>query len=85
MTQPPRPFQAEGGNARLRADDCIGHGPKSILLWSQMHGDEPTATPALLDLTDFLARKAATPDVSRILSAFTLRMISKCNRYAAMT
>ena len=65
-----------GRNIRMIS---IGHGPKSILLWSQMHGDEPTATPALLDLTDFLARKAATPDVSRILSAFTLRMIPMLN------
>ena len=57
----------------------IGHGPKSILLWSQMHGDEPTATPALLDLADFLARQAATPDTARILDAFTLRMIPMLN------
>ena len=57
----------------------IGHGPKSILLWSQMHGDEPTATPALLDLADFLARGAATPDGARILNAFTLRMIPMLN------
>jgi len=57
----------------------IGHGPKSILFWSQMHGDEPTATPALLDLADFLARRAATPDVARILDAFTLRLIPMLN------
>ncbi len=57
----------------------IGRGPKSILLWSQMHGDEPTATPALLDLADFLARKATSPDVARILDAFTLRMIPVLN------
>lgn len=57
----------------------IGQGPRSILLWSQMHGDEPTATPALLDLADFLARDTAAPDVARILSAFTLRMIPMLN------
>lgn len=57
----------------------IGRGPKSILLWSQMHGDEPTATPALLDLADFLAREKGTPEVARILSAFTLRMIPMLN------
>ncbi len=27
-----------------------GHGPKRLLLWSQMHGNEPTATHALLEL-----------------------------------
>lgn len=57
----------------------IGRGPDSILLWSQMHGDEPTATPALLDLADFLAREKTNPEVARILSAFTLRMIPMLN------
>lgn len=57
----------------------IGRGATSILLWSQMHGDEPTATPALLDLADFLARHKAQPDVARILDRFTLRMIPMLN------
>lgn len=32
----------------------FGNGPKILLLWSQMHGDEPTATMALLDIFNFL-------------------------------
>ncbi len=31
----------------------IGNGPKKVLLWSQMHGDEPTATMAIMDLFNF--------------------------------
>lgn len=31
----------------------IGHGKTKVLLWSQMHGDEPTATAALFDLIQF--------------------------------
>jgi len=31
-----------------------GHGDKKVMLWSQMHGDEPTATMALFDLFNFL-------------------------------
>ena len=31
----------------------IGNGPTSVLLWSQMHGDEPTATMAIFDLFNF--------------------------------
>lgn len=34
-----------------------GHGPVKVLLWSQMHGDETTATRALLDLFNFLSEK----------------------------
>ncbi len=32
-----------------------GTGPVEVLLWSQMHGDEPTATAALFDLFNFLS------------------------------
>jgi hypothetical protein len=32
-----------------------GGGPRRVLLWSQMHGDEPTATLALCDLFNFLS------------------------------
>lgn len=31
-----------------------GSGPKKVMLWSQMHGNEATATMALLDLFNFL-------------------------------
>lgn len=34
-----------------------GSGEKKILLWSQMHGNEPTATLALLDVFRFLSAK----------------------------
>ena len=32
-----------------------GEGKVNVLLWSQMHGDEPTATMALLDILNFLS------------------------------
>ncbi|MCK7523395.1 MAG: hypothetical protein MZV64_39955 [Ignavibacteriales bacterium] len=32
----------------------IGHGKKKIFMWSQMHGDEPTATAALFDIFNFI-------------------------------
>lgn len=34
-----------------------GSGEKKVMLWSQMHGDEPTATMALFDLFNFLEGK----------------------------
>src|SRR5688500_8799377 len=32
---------------------AIGRGETKILLWSQMHGDEPTSTMALMDILSF--------------------------------
>jgi len=32
----------------------FGDGPRRVMMWSQMHGDEPTATMALMDLFNFL-------------------------------
>lgn len=63
----------------------IGHGAREVLLWSQMHGDEPSATPALLDIADYLARHGDDPDVRRILSQLTLRMVPMLNPDGAET
>jgi hypothetical protein len=57
----------------------LGHGPRTVLLWSQMHGDEPSATPALLDMADFLLSRADQPEVAAILDDITLRMIPMLN------
>lgn len=35
----------------------IGHGPKVILAWSQMHGNESTTTKAIFDFLKFLTQK----------------------------
>ena len=35
----------------------FGNGKTPILLWSQMHGNEPTATMALLDIFHLLEKK----------------------------
>jgi hypothetical protein len=34
----------------------IGNGPIKVLLWSQMHGNEATATMALMDIFNFLEK-----------------------------
>lgn len=33
-----------------------GRGATKVFMWSQMHGDEPTATPALIDMFAFLQK-----------------------------
>jgi murein tripeptide amidase MpaA len=43
----------------------IGNGPVPVLLWSQMHGDEPTATMALLDIFRFFTRSGDGFDALR--------------------
>jgi hypothetical protein len=35
----------------------IGRGLTKVMLWSQMHGDEPTATMALADMASFFAHR----------------------------
>jgi len=57
----------------------VGNGPFGVLLWSQMHGDEPTATSALFDLFDYLHRHRDEPAVERILSALTLHAVPMLN------
>ncbi len=57
----------------------IGTGPETILMWSQMHGDEPTATSAILDILQFLGRHHEQPWVSEILQRHTLLFIPMLN------
>src|SRR5690606_35725573 len=44
-----------------------GSGPKRVMLWSQMHGNEPTATMALMDLFNFLEASGDGTDSIRDL------------------
>jgi hypothetical protein len=57
----------------------LGGGNKKILLWSQMHGDEPSATPALLDIAQFLLARSDQPKARAILENYTLLMIPMLN------
>jgi hypothetical protein len=57
----------------------VGTGPFRVLLWSQMHGDEPTATAALFDVFEYFQRHRTDPAVQRILSALTLYVVPMLN------
>lgn len=57
----------------------LGVGDKNILFWSQMHGDEPSATPALLDIADYLLANTDQPISRSILESYTLLMIPMLN------
>jgi hypothetical protein len=57
----------------------VGRGAVRVMLWSQMHGDEPTATSALFDLFEYLQRHRDEPPVRRILSELTLHVVPMLN------
>ncbi len=56
----------------------LGTGPRRVLLWSQMHGDEPSATPALLDLADTLLSWESA-ETRAILDGLTLLIVPMLN------
>ncbi len=57
----------------------LGNGPKNILAWSQMHGNEPTHTAALLDLLNFLLEAPDHPSAKTILTGCQLHFILMLN------
>ena len=57
----------------------VGRGSKAVLLWSQMHGDEPTATSALFDLCHWLTAHRTDPVVVRLLDSLTLHIVPMLN------
>lgn len=63
----------------------LGRGPTKVMLWSQMHGDEPSATPALLDLAHYLLSRDApgqpnaASEVVALLDRLTLLMVPMLN------
>jgi hypothetical protein len=58
----------------------VGTGTVPVLLWSQMHGDEATATMALLDIFNFLAQdQHLAAQKNEILDKLTLHFIPMLN------
>jgi hypothetical protein len=67
---------SEGRPIRLLS---LGSGPTPVLLWSQMHGDEPTATRALLDIFSIVRRERDHEIIRTILSQCTLYILPMVN------
>jgi hypothetical protein len=57
----------------------FGSGPVRVLLWSQMHGDESTATMALADVIRFFAEGGTDPLRSLIAERLTVTMVPMLN------
>ena len=57
----------------------IGSGKTNVLLWSQMHGDEPTATQAIFDILNFLASDDFQEEKKEILESLTVHFLPMLN------
>ena len=57
----------------------IGNGAINVFLWSQMHGDEPTATQAIFDIFNFLEAEEFLMEKDTILSKLTLHFLPMLN------
>ncbi len=56
----------------------VGSGKTKVLLWSQMHGDEPTATLAILDLFRYFSDQDA-PHRNQLLRELSIYMVPLLN------
>ena len=56
-----------------------GKGPLKIFMWSQMHGDEPTATSALIDMLAYLQKDHKNELVKKIAETVTIRAVPMLN------
>ena len=56
-----------------------GTGPRRVMLWSQMHGDEPTATLALLDIMNGMIGWRSEPWCATMLQDISIVILPLLN------
>ena len=57
----------------------IGNGDTDVYLWSQMHGNEPTATQAIFDILNFLDSKSHVLEKREIFSNLKIHFLPMLN------
>ena len=57
----------------------LGNGPKKILMWSQMHGNESTTTKAVLDLLEYIVTDQNDDFKNSVLEFCTIKIILVLN------
>lgn len=67
------------GEGRPLRTVSFGSGPRSVFLWSQMHGDESTASMALADIFSLVAKSPTHPLVRTILQGATVHTLPLLN------
>jgi hypothetical protein len=79
----PRLFSSEviGRSIEGRAIHHLwfGNGAAHVLLWSQMHGDEPTATSAVFDLMEWVRESQDSTEGRRLLERLTVHIVPMLN------
>ena len=58
---------------------AFGNGKRNILTWSQMHGNEPTATGAIFDILNYFEKNINEDFVKKLKSEFTFIFIPMLN------
>jgi hypothetical protein len=76
FTKLPLGTSSEGRTISLYS---IGSGSTKVMLWSQMHGDEPTATMALIDIFNFFIKHPDHITTKTIREKLTLLVIPMLN------
>ncbi|MBL7472775.1 M14 family metallopeptidase [Robertkochia sediminum] len=66
----------EGRNLYLIS---LGEGDTDVFLWSQMHGDESTATMAILDMINFFRSDAHYPERATLLKQLRIHFLPMLN------
>jgi hypothetical protein len=57
----------------------VGSGPTQVLLWSQMHGDESTATMAIADILNYFRLAGGEAVVKDLLAKFMIHFLPMLN------
>jgi Zinc carboxypeptidase len=57
----------------------FGSGPTTVLLWSQMHGNESTASMSIADMVRFFHERGDHPLVRRVAQGATIHMLPMLN------
>jgi hypothetical protein len=77
------PFRVEEAGRSIQGREIravhFGDGPTTVLLWSQMHGDESTATMALADIFRFLAEATSDPLRERLRRNLSVTFVPMLN------
>ncbi len=67
-----------GGNREIYQAE-FGRGPLKVFMWSQMHGDEPTATSSVIDMLAYFQTHRDKDWVKNIAEKMTIRVVPMLN------